>query len=56
MNTNRTNRPRRRPSSGITWRTKRPCQVSPEQEQALDAALARVRRQAVSGEGAGGDR
>jgi hypothetical protein len=35
----------------MNWRDKRPRPLTPEQEQALDAALARVRRQAVSGEG-----
>ena len=40
---------------GVTWREKRPRPLTPEQEQALDAALARVRRQAVSGEGPSND-
>jgi len=54
MNTNRTNR-RRGPGFRVTWREKRPRPLTPEQEQALDAALARVRRQAVSGEGPSND-
>lgn len=56
MNTRPSPIRRRGRGYGVTWREKRPRPLTPEQEQALDAALARVRRQAVSGEGAGGDR
>ena len=52
MNTRPSPIRRRGPGYGITWREKRPRPLTPEQEQALDAALDRLRRRAV-GEDAG---
>lgn len=40
---------------GVTWREKRPRPLTPEQDRALAAALDRLRRQAVSGEGPSND-
>ena len=47
MNTRPSPIRRRGPGYGITWREKRPRPLTPEQEQALDAALDRLRREAV---------